>query len=212
MQKKSLRSFSDYLPAIVTALLAVVTLILYEAIIEEHEVSDYFGICFIPIVPFVLIFINRKFKLDIPRYLIILICLHFVLAVYGGTAMGMYKLLSWWDLLVHGYFGFLGCAIFYYLYLRIEKQKPKPIHYIMFVLLTVSLAAIWEVGEFVADLFLHSDMQGVEAALQQGISPLTDTITDIMIAVVGAALFYAALFVIKVISKHKTTSDGKNRS
>ncbi len=207
MQKKFLRTSLDYLPAIVTALLSVVTLILYATIISEHDISDYLCIVLISLVPFVLIFLNRKFKLNIPRYLIVLICLHFVLAVDAGTAMGLYGRLSWWDLLIHGYFGFLGCAIFYYLYLR-EKQKPKPIHYIMFVLLTISLAAIWEIYEFAADLILHSDMQGVEAALQQGISPLTDTVTDIMIAVVGAVLFYAVLFIKKLIlSKSKDMPD-----
>ncbi len=209
MKNKFLRTGLEYLPAIVTALLAVITLILYATVITEHEVSKYLCICFIPAVPFALIFLNRKFTLGIPRYLIMLVCLHLILSVDGGTAMGLYGRLPWWDLMVHGFFGFLGCAFFYYLYFRFEKQPPKPIHMIVFLLLTIALAGIWEMYEFVADLILHSDMQGVEGALAQGISPLTDTMTDMMIAIAGAVLFYAALFIRKVFFPKRKKGGGE---
>ncbi len=209
MQKKFFRAFLDYLPAIVTAVLTIVTLILYATVIEEHEVSDYVVVSLMPLVPSALIFINCRWNMGIPRYLIILVCLHLILSADAGTAMGLYTLLSWWDLMIHGFFGFLGCAFFYYLYFRFEKQPPKPLHYIVFVLLTISLAGIWEMYEFLADLLLHSDMQCVEDALMQGISPLTDTITDMMIAVAGAVLFYAVLLIKKIFPmKKEGTSDG----
>lgn len=212
MQKKFLPTLLDYLPTVAIALLNVITLILYATVIEEHAVSDYIVVSLMPLVPLALTFMNRRWKFGIPRYLIILVCLHLILSADAGTAMGLYKLLPWWDLMIHGFFGFLGCAFFYYLYLYFEKQPPKALHYIVFVLLTLSLAGLWEIYEFVADLVLHSDMQSVEDALAQGISPLTDTITDMMIAIAGAVLFYAALFVKKIISKRKTRSDGKNAS
>lgn len=212
MQKKNLRAFLDYLPAAVTALLSVVTLILYLTVISEHKVSDYLAIGLIPLIPFAMTILSRKFKLGIPRYLIILICLHFVLAVDAGTVIGLYGQLSWWDLMLHGFFGFWGCAIFYYLYFRFEKQAPKPGHYVIFVLLTISLGAIWEMYEFVASFVFHSDMQCVEEALAQGISPLTDTMTDLMIAVVGAVLFYAVPLIKKLSApKSKKAPDGENQ-
>ncbi len=203
MQKKVLPIFLEYLPAIVTALLNIVTLILYATIIEEHAASDYLVVSLMPLVPFALIFINRRWKMGVPRYLIVLVCLHLILSADAGTAMGLYAYFSWWDLMIHGLFGTLGCAFFYYLYLRFEKQPPKPLHYIVFVLLTISLAGLWEIYEFVADLFLHSDMQGVESALEQGISPLADTITDMMISIAGALLFYAGLFLGRYIAKRR---------
>ncbi len=208
MQNRSLHAFLEYLPAAVTALLSVITLILYVTVIPEQTLSGYLAICFIPLVPLALIFCNRKFSLGLPRYLIILICLHFVLAVDAGTVIGLYGQLPWWDLMLHGFFGFWGCAIFYYLYFRVEKQSPKPLHLVMFVLLTISLGAIWEMYEFVASFIFHSDMQCVEEALAQGISPLTDTMTDMMIAVVGAILFYAVPLIQKLFaSKRKTHGD-----
>ncbi len=211
MQKKIFRALLDYLPTAITALLAIVTLILYATVVPEHAASDYVVICLVPLVPLALTFINRRWNMGVPRYLIVLVCLHLVLSADAGTAMGLYTLLSWWDLMIHGFFGFLGCAFFYYLYFRFEKQPPKPLHYIVFVLLTISLAGIWEIYEFVADLLLHSDMQCVEDALASGISPLTDTITDILIAIAGAVLFFAVLFLKKAfLARHKATPDNES--
>lgn len=203
MQNKLIRTFLDYLPTIVTALLTIVTLILYVTVIEEHAMSAYVVVSLMPLVPLALTFVNRRWKFGIPRYLIILVCLHLILSADAGTAMGLYDRISWWDLMIHGFFGYLGCAFSYYLYFYFEKQAPKPLHYIVFVLLTLSLAGLWEIYEFVADLVFHSDMQCVADALAKGISPLTDTITDMMIAIVGAVLFYVALFVKKQLSKRK---------
>lgn len=191
------KTILEYLPAIITAFLAVITLILYVTVIETHKASAYFAVSVIPLVPFAIIFANRKWKLGLPLYLVISICLHFVLAVDLGTAMGFYTRFDWWDLFVHGFFGFLGCAILYYLYLRLEKKEPNVVNLVMIVLLTVAFAALWEIYEFIADLLLHTDMQGVEEALERNISPLTDTMTDIMIAIAGAVIFYVFLFVRK---------------
>lgn len=203
MNKQTRGALFDYLPAVATALLAVVTIVLYVTVISEHEGSDYLAVCLITLVPFALIFLNRKFSIGFPRYLIILVCLHFVLAVYAGTALGMYGVFSWWDLFMHGFFGFLCCGILYYLYLRVEKREPKFIHFAVLVLLTIAFAAIWEIYEFLADLILHSDMQCVESALAQGISPLADTMSDILIAVAGAALFCAFLFVARLYARKR---------
>lgn len=209
MQNKKVKIFLDYLPAITTAFLAVVTIILYATFISEKKTSAYLAVAFIPLLPLVLTFLNRKQKLGFPRYLIILICLHIVLSVYAGTAMGAYQI-SWWDLLMHGYFGFLCCAALYYLYIRFENGQPKWRHLVMFIILTIGIATGWEIYEYVADLFLHSDMQGIESAIEQGIPPLTDTITDIIIAIVGAVVFYVFLWIknsVEKIRKAKQPAD-----
>ena len=198
-ENKKLQAFLGYLPAIVTAAVAIVTFALYAAVIPEHKTSAYLAVCFI----FALIFANRRWRLGLPGYLIVLICLHFVLAVDLGTALGMYKRFWWWDLFVHGYFGFTGCGILYYLFVRFAQREPNALHLIAFVLVTLSFAAIWEIYEFVADLFLHSDMQGVESAIAQGISPLTDTVTDMTIAIPGALIFYAVVFCIRAYRRKK---------
>lgn len=199
-----------YLPAIITLLLNTIALILYATVIAEHTLNGYIVVSIMPILPFAIIFANRKWKLGIPSYLIMLVCIHLVLSADLGTVMQFYPKIWWWDLFIHGMFGTIGCAAFYELYIRYEKKQPKWLHYIAFVLLTISLAALWEIYEFVADLFLHSDMQGVESAIEKGISPLTDTITDIMIAIVGAIVFYVVLW-IKDFVKDKKAENSQDK-
>lgn len=54
------------------------------------------------------------------------------------------------------------------------------------------------------DTLLVSDAQRVQEALELGLSPVKDTITDIIVAVAGVLVFYAGLYVDK-ICKHRIT-------
>lgn len=193
----------DYLPAIATLLIGILTEILYATAFETHKTSAYLAVAAISLVPFGVVFFNRLLRLGFPLPFILAICLHLVLAVDIGTAMGVYKLLWWWDLFVHGYFGFIGCGVLYYLYIRFEGAKPKIRHFVVFLLVTIALATFWEIYEYVADLFLHSDMQGIESAIAQGIPPLTDTITDIAIALAGGLCYCAVPWIKGLVAKKK---------
>ncbi len=204
MQNSKVKAFLDYLPSIVTAVIGVATFIVYMTVIDGHEVGRALFVALAPIFPFLVIFLNRKLKLGVPMYLIILLCLHLVLAADAGTALGAYVRFWWWDLLVHGLFGFYCCGILYHLYIRIENQKPKAVHFVVLLLLTIAIATIWEIYEFTADLVFHTDMQRVGEALSNGVSPVTDTMTDIMIAAFGALLWFALLFFMWLAKRKKS--------
>ncbi len=193
----------EYVPATLTLIATVVTLVLYSTVYTERAPSIYCAIVLIGLLPFVLIFFNRKFSLGFPFGFVALVCLHFVFAVDMGTALLFYDNLPWWDLFVHGYFGFLCCAALYYLCIRFFEKKPTWFHFLLFVFITIAFAALWEIYEYVADLFLHRDMQCVESAIAAGKSPLTDTMTDIMIAIAGAFLYCAGMGVRALILKRK---------
>lgn len=195
MQNNKLKAFLDYLPAIITALIGIATFIVYITAIPGHDVGRSLFVGLAPIFPFFIVFLNRKLNLNIPMYIIILLCLHLVLAADAGTALGAYTRFWWWDLMVHCLFGFYCCGILYYLYIKVAQKKPRALQFIVIALLTISVATIWEMYEFTADLILNTDMQRVNEALLQGISPLTDTMTDIMIAILGALLFYVLLLI-----------------
>lgn len=204
MQNSKVRAFCDYLPAIVTAVLGIATFIIYITAIPGHDAGRGLFVGLAPIFPFVVILINRKLKLNIPMYLIILLCLHLVLAADAGTALGAYTRFAWWDLMVHCLFGFYCCGILYHLYIKVAQKEPRVLQFVAIALLTISVATLWEVYEFVADLVLHTDMQRVGEALSQGISPLTDTMTDILIAILGSLLFYAFLLVKWLLARKKS--------
>lgn len=198
------RAIFAYMPAIITVAIGIITLVLYALFSPKKTIVTYLMIPGITVIPFILIFLNRKLKLGVPSALFPLICLHFIWSVHVGTAMGMYKVLPWWDLLVHGYFGLLGCAVVYYMFINFEGKKPGPINYISIFIIVVGLAGLWEIFEFTCDLIFHNDVQNVQSAIARGGNPMADTMTDILIAMLGALIFYAILLVRHIIEVKKS--------
>lgn len=181
------KTLFGYLPAIVTAVGAAVTLIVYSVCFAEKKWVCYVAAAIGAIAPFAVVFLNRKCKLCLPYLLVAFTCFHIYLCLDLGSALGFYDLIPAWDLLMHGTFGMLCAAILYYLILHFEGEI-KVWHYVAILLGTIAIGAIWEMYEFVADLLIHTDMQRVQEAIADGISPVADTMTDMMIASLGAVV------------------------
>ncbi len=196
-QKKT--AIASYIPAFITAAIGVATVIIYLLLIPAATVMTCLLIAAISVIPFIMTFVNNALKLGVPVPLLALIFLHFMWSVDVGTAMGVYKALPWWDLFVHGYFGLLASALLYCLFIRFEGKKPDVLHCFVIALMVVGLAGLWEIFEFTADAIFHNDIQNVQSALDAGKPALLDTMTDIMIAIVGSALFFAG----DAIVRHK---------
>lgn len=212
VKTNQLNSLREYLPAFVTLIPTLFALLWYILYSPDHHLSTYLAVLVIAPTPFAVIWVNQKFKLGLPKYLIILMCTHAVASVDMGTTLGLYWRLRFWDSLVHCYFGFLACATLYYLFFRFRDGKPNFIEFLVIFLLVVSFAALWEVYEFFASMVFKSDMQDVAYQLAQGINPLTDTVVDIMVAAAGALIFLAGLNVVNAIKKRKAQSLAKSAS
>lgn len=201
VKERSQTAFSAYLPAFITLLFTIAAFSVYTATNPDKHLSTYLALLVIAPTPFAIIWVNRKFSLGLPKYLIILMCSHAVCSVDLGTTIGLYWRMRWWDTFVHCYFGFLACATLYHLYFHFQTGKPKFIEYIVMLLLVLSIAAGWEIYEFFASMVFESDMQDVAYQLELGINPLTDTVVDMMVATAGALIFLAGLFLFKWFSK-----------
>lgn len=175
-------------------LAGLVTVIVVAATGMDIGVTDYLSVAAGVVFLCLLTLLNEKLHLNLSLFALSVTSVHVFLSVDCGTALGAYEFFGWWDLFVHGLFGLVTCSLFVCLYMRFCGARPNAFALVSFLLMTVGLAALWEVYEFAADLFLHSDMQGVEEAIAAGLNPLTDTITDIAIALAGAAAFYALYF------------------
>lgn len=193
--------FSAYLPAFITLLFTIAAFSVYTATNPDKHLSTYLALLVIAPTPFVIIWVNRRFSLGLPKYLIILMCSHAVCSVDLGTTIGLYWRMRWWDTFVHCYFGFLACATLYHLYFHFQSGKPKFIEYIVMVMLVLAIAGGWEIYEFFASMVFKSDMQDVAYQLGLGINPLTDTVVDMMVATGGALVFLAGLFLFKWVTK-----------
>lgn len=213
-----------YYPAILSGIFTIITTILYSTVIHERYWSVYFDLVFMAVVQFVIIFLNRRFSLGLPYYLIALMALHSVLSVDMGTSLGFYGRFPWWDTFVHCFFGFLAAATLYYLYLRFKGKEADAFDCLVILLIVLSFAALWELFEYVMGAILKSDMQDVYGLtgkivehviaarnggstadlvtlMREEINPVSDTMFDMTVAIVGAVVFFAVLYLTRKIKR-----------
>lgn len=210
MKKKRL---TQWMPVIVSAALAAATLVLYSVIYDEYSAVTYLQVSAAALVPAVFPIIGAVTKNEVPTYLGVLAAVHIFLANDLGSALGFYGLIPSWDLIMHGFFGFLFSAIAREFMLRwgggdMEKRKKGGFNLVIF-LSTAGAAALWEVWEFTCDLVLGGDAQRVKEAIANGTNPVADTMTDIIITLAGAAVFFIGKFIEQHSRKRKEKQDGE---
>ena len=105
-----------------------------------------------------------------------------------GSSFGWYTNIAHWDSLAHAYSGvFLAWLAMYtvrYLEEQLKVRIPRWVTIAAALAVPLAFAALWEIGEFTSDFFIHT-------ATQAG---LADTITDMLSAGVGA--FFASLLAV----------------
>ena len=127
--------------------------------------------------------IERQLRVPLPVELTLITCVFLYASFALGEVRDFYEKIWWWDLALHGVaaltigiIGFLAIYVFY-MTQRI-KVAAGWIATITFAL-AVSLGTIWEIFEFLMDWYFGLNMQK---------SGLVDTMTDLMINAVGAAI------------------------
>ena len=138
-------------------------------------------------VVFVLTFtpaiIERQLDVRLPVEFTFVTCV-FLYASFGlGEVQNFYYKFWWWDLLLHscsalvmGLIGFLSVYVFY----MTHRIRLAPVYVAMVSFgFAVTLGSLWEVFEFLMDWLLGLNMQK---------SGLTDTMTDLMVNIVGSLI------------------------
>lgn len=194
-QKKSAR----WIPPAVTLILALLALIAYTLMNEDREMVMYVQVTASALVTAILPVLSVLTKKDFPVFLNGLFAVHILLASDLGSALGFYDRFDCWDLIIHGFFGFVAAVTLYTFMLRWNGAKLNRVGFMVLIFLGVmGCAAVWEMFEYVCDFLLDGDAQRVQEALALGISPIKDTMTDIMVTVAGVLAFYAGLFIDKL--------------
>lgn len=191
-------SIFKWCPFFASSALAVATLIVYSITEEEISVLIYLQVIATAFVPAIFPILGRLTKRDYPIFINVLITIHIVLSSDLGSALSFYGRISFWDLLMHGYFGFVFAVIMYMLLLEWNGAKLHKFGFMSLIFLsTAGAAALWEVWEYLCDTVFDGDAQRVKEALANNISPITDTMTDIIVAFAGVVIFYIALYIDK---------------
>ena len=126
-------------------------------------------------VPYILNLINIKFDFTtLIAYLVFIF-----LATMVGTVWNVYKILLWYDTLIHLFsgvlIGFIGYSLF------TENSKAKLEYFWLFVFIvafTMLCGGIWEIYEFTGDSLLGTNMQVYEGFVGQ--DALVDTMIDLI--------------------------------
>ena len=119
---------------------------------------------FLFLVPF---FIDKKFKIDLPTPLEIIILLFIFAAEILGEIQNFYGIFPYWDMLLHTLNGFLCGAIGFSLIdiLNESKHKKKPFKlspvYVALVAFcfSMTIGVLWEFFEYGVDKVMKYDMQ-----------------------------------------------------
>lgn len=190
------KKYLEWLPLLITVCCACVALPVYTVTAPKKDITIYLQLIGTAFIPLILPIFSRMTKKQYPLALNILIALHIVLAVDLGSAMNFYDSIYCWDMILHGYFGFIASIAFYVLLRSWNRETHFRFgFYVMVFLSTMGCAAIWEIFEFVCDTLLHSDAQRVAESSAMGHTPVYDTMMDLIIATAGYAVFCIGILI-----------------
>lgn len=115
-----------------------------------------------------------------------------------GSALDGYGLIANWDTMVHVYSGVLFVWLGFIIGAKVEAsiKKPLPLWFknSTAFMVTMTIAALWEIYEYTSDTYLGTSMQA---------GGLTDTIVDMSAAFVGALIALVATNMWLILHKNR---------
>ncbi len=177
---------TDRFDKILLLITYIIRLVLAIAIVTEI-LNQRWALLFTTSLIFILTFIptifEKRFKIDIPLEIEIIIIIFIYASLFLGEIKSFYTTYLWWDILLHissgivlGFFGFL---ILYVLYSQ-DKVHGSPIWIAVFSFcFAVAIGAIWEIFEFAVDNIFGFNMQK---------NGLNDTMWDLIVDSLGALI------------------------
>lgn len=132
-------------------------------------------------LPFIIAHIASKKNIELPSSFKLISLLFILLAQYFGEIQRFYTIFPWWDLFLHGIFGFYAVIIGFHITQGIIEKKKEvtkkrfTIFTVIFAFcFSITLGTFWEIFEFLGDYFFNTDMTS---------GSLEDTATDLIIKV-----------------------------
>ena len=186
----------DFAPFVVGLIFGIVALCLHPVACAEVNRVVYIQIPVCVVVPLVFPALKKWAKINVPYFLIVFVTVQIIISVYLGTALNFYSI-PHYDKFLHTYFGVWCAPLVLYFINRFGGAAMKGWCKFIVVMFSVfGVAGLWEIFEFSMSLILDNyDPQLWQAAVAAGENPLWDTMFDIIVAGIGACIFYVTLFV-----------------
>jgi len=150
------------------------------------------------LLPFVLQWV---FRVRISPVLISIYLIFITIAGFLGSCLHLYYILPAMDKILHFSWGYISCFIGLYVLARtkeIDLLKTVTI-IIFFVAISMATASIWEIIEFTGDTFMNQTAQGKPVG---GITPVNDTMLDIICHACGTIIFTIHYLIDKLTRKN----------
>lgn len=176
----------------------------------EHQIL----LCvFAGLMAFLPSLISKFFKIEIHPFLKIYLFIYITFGSLFGNVFNLYYIIPFWDKLLHFFSGiFLMCTAFIFINIYTEKgyiSLNKTFTITAALFFTLSVGAVWEFFEYIADLILDTNMQRYvlkDKTPLIGQAALHDTMQDMLWAAVGAIV--TSIGYIFVEKRQVTTVEG----
>ena len=194
-----MKKYRNWIPVIINTVCAIIALLFYN--ITHKDGINYLIIIEIAIgtaIPFILIFITHIFHIKFPFIFHIAIVILIIMALYLGNGFSFYSIVPFYDKLLHTYFGFISsviifCTIIYYG----GDTLPTTLLLVTVFFFSLGLGGVWEMFEYLCDIFTGGDALRVQDSINQNLHPFTDTILDLFVTEIGVLIFYLILLIDK---------------
>lgn len=179
-----MKNKKDKFPVILAALFGIIILItcIFNIIEKQWDKLFLSLLAFICLpIPFVLGFISRVKKIQLPNNFQLVTLIFNFSAQYLGEILHFYESFWWWDMLLHGIFGSYAAIIGMNVVKGVIRKEADVSEERFFTFKTIfaftfsiTLGTLWEMFEYIGDLVLKTDM------LTGGIH---DTASDLLIKI-----------------------------
>ena len=126
--------------------------------------------------------IRKVFKVNISEGFSFMYIIFIFMAHYLGVIEGFYNKFPGYDKIVHTLSGALTAYIAY-LILKNKKTNDTIFNIIFMISFTFMVAGMWEIFEFICNIFFGGDAQKVKT------TGVDDTMWDIIVAFIGTIIF-----------------------
>ncbi len=167
-------------------LIFVVGVVALGMLIFEKDITITRTLQLLGIVPIMLVpqLLRWLFHLNVPKVFETTYLIFVFLAYFLGVALSWYGSVPYYDKLVHFLSGFVSSMFGVYLLVHMKEYSKNPWFNALFiVMMSLSIAGLWEFFEFNCDAIFKRDAQRVIA------TGVTDTMQDMICAFLASLLF-----------------------
>lgn len=140
----------------------------------------------------------KKYKLDIPDFIYVIFILFCMAHFFCGEILGFFVKVSWWDSALHTFSGCLIALLSFSLINLLNKTNGKDFKLniwfasIFAFTMTLAVGAVWEIIEYLSDIWFNSNMQRAYVSTMSGrgeplvgTAALADTMKDLILDAIG---------------------------